>query len=808
MSDSFKLSSIQRLNLLIIFLSLIITNSFAKQCPWLSSNNYRLILSIQKSRSQWKTTPVSFTIDLDKALKNTDVSPENLNLLGIRVIAYDMNSNPIIHQVSKSRDERYYIPYRLIDDQFPDQLTISWRIDIKNVDSFAIYFDAKSKGLQTPMKEIPLVGNGDFLSFGQRGVMGPISGGFNDIVAAGDGDGDGDLDLFVGFSGIAGKRGIYFFENRGTKTEPLLINGKSIYPNKQNFQLIDWDRDGKVEIIISGDLYKLKHQPYRLVLEKLKNISEPSDQSWKYVDWDGDGLLDLLSVNELFRNYYPSEVLWDRTKPPYSALGVWMGDNPKSTITFRKNIGSNKDMQFAKPLPLMVNDVPIELYGTLHVTVGDWDIDGDLDLIVGNSFQLILFENINNFKMPILAKGIVLKTDGGQDPFGIYVRPELADWDSDRDLDILLGNEDGRPTWIENIGNGKLGLERFVTQLDPDLDVGCSSVPVACDWDEDGDIDIICGNSTGFIEYFENKSGASGQFKFARMQRVKVQEKEIRHFGYGSGSIQGPDEAKYGYTMPEVVDWDGDGNLDLLLSDIKGEHYFYRNIGKKNKPKLADGIRLLVDWKDKPPKPSWIWWQPGKTDLITYWRCRPTAIDWNQDGLIDYITVDHEGYLAFYQAFIKENKKWLKPGQRVFQDQNGMPLRISELAGGQAGRARIIFVDWDNDGDLDIIHNAHNLFDNVNAFLKNVKNAGWFENTGSIEKAVFIWRGEIFKKNIPRISAHSTSPEHIDFDGDNKLDLLLGGEDGRIACYHRAFIENDLPTLSLLKIERRSQVSN
>ena len=47
----------------------------------------------------------------------------------------------------------------------------------------------------------------------------------------------------------------------------------------------------------------------------------------------------------------------------------------------------------------------------------------------------------------------------------------------------------------------------------------------------------------------------------------------------------------------------------------------------------------------------------------------------------------------------------------------------------------------------------------------------------------------------------------MNFDGDNKLDLLLGGEDGKIACYHRAFIEDDLPTLTVWKIEKRSQVS-
>ena len=124
--------------------------------------------------------------------------------------------------------------------------------------------------------------------------------------------------------------------------------------------------------------------------------------------------------------------------------------------------------------------------------------------------------------------------------------------------------------------------------------------------------------------------------------------------------------------------------------------------------------------------------------------------------------------------------------------------------GRKTGRARIKIADWDNDGDLDIIHNAHGLFGKTAAFLKKVKHAGWFENMGISDQSKFTWRGEIIKKDIPRTSEHSTSPEVIDFDGDGKLDLFLGGEDGKITCFHRAFIEDDLPVLRLIKMENRN----
>jgi hypothetical protein len=270
-----------------------------------------------------------------------------------------------------------------------------------------------------------------------------------------------------------------------------------------------------------------------------------------------------------------------------------------------------------------------------------------------------------------------------------------------------------------------------------------------------------------------------------------------------AGSIQGPDEAKYGYTMPEVADWDEDGILDLLLSDVKGNNTFYENIGNKTNPGLAAGRSLLVDWPGEPPKPGWVWWEPGPSELVTPWRCQPAVVDWNDDGLTDYVTVDHEGYLACYEGFLKNGEKWMKPGKRVFRKENGEAIRLSEMAGGYAGRARVCIADWDGNGHLDIIHNSHHLFGEAEALLKKVTNAGWYQNLGGDGHAIFRWRGELIKKDIAINGEHSTTPEVIDLDGDGRLDLFLGGEDGKIECYHRAFIDDDLPTATILRVEKR-----
>ncbi|MBW7990505.1 MAG: VCBS repeat-containing protein [Planctomycetes bacterium] len=769
---------------------------------WIGTNEYRLIVSVTPGRLLWKTTPVSVEMDLQEIGKTLDLSAAKINLNSIRVVAYDARGQVLLCDSEKKDQEKFYIPCRIRKDGFPVRLTISWRVSIRGVCRFAIYFSRKGNGVTNTMAEMPVVGDGDFLSFGNRHILGPISGGYNEMVAAADADRDGDSDLFVAYSGTVEKRGIYYFENTGMGGRPWFASGQRIHPVKGKFQPIDWDGDGRVELLIENRVYKLIRKDEGFELKDFIALPKYGRADGIYIDWDGDGLRDLLTVRRLSRDYYPSGAIWDRSRPPFSSLGVWLGENLRSGIVFLKNIGTEKKPAFAEAAVVRVNEVPIELYGDVSISAGDWNEDGDVDLMAGNSFELLYFENVGKGGKAELAQAFSLKTADDKKPFSIYVRPYLADMDSDGDLDILLGNEDGRPTWIEQLAGGKLSEERFLLQWDTVIDAGCLSVPVSCDWDGDGDMDLLVGNSSGFVEYFKNISDRPDEFSYVLGRRLKANGTEIRVLAGNAGSIQGPDEAKYGYTMPEVVDWDEDGDLDLLLSDVSGEHYFYENIGGRKNPRLAAGKSLLVDWPDKPPKPEWLWRQPAPTELVTHWRCRPAAVDWNGDGFTDYVTVDYEGYLAYYEAFLKNGEKWLKPGRRIFRNEKGAPIRISEHAGGQSGRARIIVVDWDGDGDLDILHNAHHLFGQDTALLKKVENAGWYENVGYAEKAVFTWRGELIKRQIAMSSEHSTAPEVVDFDGDGRLDLFLGGEDGRIECYHRAFIENDLPTVKVLRAER------
>src|SRR5690606_7841696 len=184
-----------------------------------------------------------------------------------------------------------------------------------------------------------------------------------------------------------------------------------------------------------------------------------------------------------------------------------------------------------------------------------------------------------------------------------------------------------------------------------------------------------------------------------------------------NGSIQGPAEAKWGYTTLSVADWDGDGLPDIIVNSIWGKVQWFKNIGRKGAPQLAKAQPVKVDWQGTPLKPSWNWWDPQPTELATQWRTTPFAIDWNKDKKTDLIMLDHEGYLTYFERFKKKGELWLKPGKRIFYlEGSEEPLRLNVRRAGGSGRRKFTITDWNGDGKLDIVING--------------RNAEWYENLG------------------------------------------------------------------------------
>lgn len=585
-----------------------------------------------------------------------------------------------------------------------------------------------------------------------------------------DWDGDGDTDLLAATNDVP-HNGVYFFENVGTGVfEP----GKRIAGSERNLTV---SYPGGAPVVCAPG------RRFDVLEEGFSNPKEiPFEQTfyagranqWKYADYDGDGLFDLLIGVSDWREYG-----WDDA---FNEKGEWIQGPLRGYVYWAKNTGNNESPEYAEAVQLAAAGRPMEVYGCPSPNLVDWDGDGDMDMICGEFLDRIsFFENIGTRTRPEYAESKFLNARGDVIQMELQMLQVVVfDWDVDGDPDVVVGQEDGRVAWIENKGPGADGLPqleppRFLRQRADRVKCGALVTPCAVDWDADGDTDLICGNTAGFIEYIENLGGDPPAW--AAPVRLEAAGETFRIMAGPNGSIQGPAEAKWGYTVPFAADWNMDGLPDIVFNTIVGKIMWLENTGTATSPDLSAAKPVRVQWDGPPPKPAWNWWNPAENELAVQWRTRPVVLDLNGDGLNDLIVIDHEGYLAFFERVRENGELAALPGKRVFMDENGEPLRLNEREAGGSGRRKLDLADWDGDGDLDILINS------PRESPPETRNIAYYENVKTEDvRMTFRYRGDITEDGL---EGHTTSPTAADWNGDGVLDLLVGGEDGFFYYYPR-----------------------
>ncbi|MBT6155614.1 MAG: VCBS repeat-containing protein [Planctomycetaceae bacterium] len=578
-------------------------------------------------------------------------------------------------------------------------------------------------------------------------------------------DGDGDHDLVV-VCPDKPSNGTYFFENvSGDVKLPVFKPAKKISRGAQNIQVSYVD--GKPRVLEPGrEFAEFRRRGLDVSVKlplaaKIGFKGKTRANQWKYIDFDGDGKLDIaVGIGDW------TEYGWDDA---YNSQGKWTNGPLHGYVHIAKNIGTNKQPRYATPYKLTAGSKSIDVFGWPAPNFADFDADGDLDLMCGEFLDgFTYFENVGSRTRPKYVSGRRLQHDGRKLTMDLQmIVPVAFDWDKDGDTDLVVGDEDGRVALIEHTGRIEEGLPQFLPpryfqQQADTVKFGALATPCSIDWDGDGDEDILSGNTAGYIALFKNLGGYPP--RWAAEQKLKAGGKTIRIQAGNNGSIQGPCEAKWGYTTLTAGDWNHDGLPDLVVNSIWGKVVWYRNVGTREKPKLAAAEPIEVAWTGKSPKPAWNWWNPVGNNFVTQWRTTPVLVDWNRDGLNDLVMLDHEGYLAFFERKQDAGKLTLSPGKRMFVDEAGKPIRLNAGRAGKSGRRKLAVVDWDGDGRLDILANS--------------ANADWWQNVGDRDgKVVLKNRGLINKRNV---AGHTSSPTVVDWNKDGVPDLLVGAEDGRL----------------------------
>lgn len=245
---------------------------------------------------------------------------------------------------------------------------------------------------------------------------------------------------------------------------------------------------------------------------------------------------------------------------------------------------------FRSALPVLSRDGSIgEQAMPVSVALGDLNGDGLLDILSADplGYIRIYFNSgskespkftLGEFTLPFLAlsEGAPPWTPQGINSWEERwnnrrrgTRVSLADTSKTGKLDIVAGNYFGDLFLIKNTGSATvprfdqpqvLTRAMISTSKDPTRRWGNVFAPLLHDWDEDGRPDLLLGEgsfSANNIHFFQNEGSASAPvFNDAKRQALAL--------GHGREQL-----------TPTLADFNGDGRLDILVSDREGHVTVY-----------------------------------------------------------------------------------------------------------------------------------------------------------------------------------------------------------------------------------------
>lgn len=188
------------------------------------------------------------------------------------------------------------------------------------------------------------------------------------------------------------------------------------------------------------------------------------------------------------------------------------------------------------------------------------------------------------------------------------------------DISVFFRNADGTFAAGEFLkdpdGKNANGGPPWKSAKKPEMD-SLAAAPWLVDWDDDGDLDLLIGNIAGHVVLLTNEGGPKTP-QFVRKGPLEA-----------GGEVLDVDSNDAG---PTTADWDGDGRWDLVVGGGAGTVKWFRNEGTKGAPKLAKGVELVKGNGHGPAK-------NGATGPAM--RVKPHVVDWNGDGALDLLLGDY-----------------------------------------------------------------------------------------------------------------------------------------------------------------------
>ena len=350
-----------------------------------------------------------------------------------------------------------------------------------------------------------------------------------------------------------------------------------------------------------------------------------------------------------------------------------------------KNVNGTGGREFDLLLPNLSND------GSGYDMFGDFNLDGFPDLVSWagvTSLSMRLFSNNDGDTtfddVSSLLPTLPTRTDHS-------LAAAWGDFDKDGDLDLYVGAHANAQHHAEpDVMLKNSGYPNFSFSLvweEPDegsLKLRQGRAVVACDFDEDDDLDVFVANYWEDKNYLWLNNSTPSQWSFAEVadDRLLNELDETEPIEY----------ERHGYTIGAAWgDFDNDGHFDLLEANLKHPMVLTKptKFFKNNGPTPA------------PPKEAWHFEDVTAGSGLTYVEtlASPALADYDNDGDLDFfLTVtgdsDHSDEAVLYS----------NNGNGSFAFTNVTTAAGLDLPD-EDDSVQAAWADFDRDGDLDLVTN-------------------------------------------------------------------------------------------------------
>ncbi len=434
----------------------------------------------------------------------------------------------------------------------------------------------------------------------------------------------------------------------------------------------------------------------------------------------------------------------------------------------------------------------------------------------------------------------------------------FADYDRDGKKDIFSEGDRGIVVYKNTGGNG-LDV-RWEKVADPLRSLGYSGminiianaadIPAIADIDDDGDLDILVYNFAigGYIRYHKNLSMEkygnpdSLDYEFNTRQWGEFEECDCNFFAFYPHTCSNPGIGRVmhpGGKALLAIDVDGDGDKDLLAGHEQcDELYYFENVGDRDSAFMEgyeqyfpdslypaifpvypagfyedldeDGVRDLivapcteynVEFGTDFSHSSWFYKNTGTNDHPDFHfvkkdflqdemldlgeRSVPELADMDADGDLDLLVaangrwngMDYSGRVLYFRNTGKAASPAFEKVEDDFLGLSAMELR----------NPKIRLADFDSDGMPDLVYTGVDMYYDVYTWV--------FTNTA--DKGM-PWKFDPEKRReIMLPMSMNDNPEFYDVNGDGRVDLLLGKQNGALEYY----VNEGLPGEEQWKLE-------